>query len=110
MAMDDDDDMDFEDPEDPEPAMETSETDEDIYDEEGREELLDDDEIEAWEEGFMMGAEGGGQDAKCRTCGKVLKGPEDIVEKKIKGHILRFCSDICADAFEEHLDEHEDQV
>lgn len=107
---DEDDDMDVEDPEEQEPAVEPSASGEDIYDEDDREELLDDDEIEPWEEGFMLGAEGGGQDAKCRTCGKVLKGPEDIIEKKIKGHILRFCSDLCADAFEEKLDEHEDQI
>lgn len=110
MVMDDDDDIDFEDPEEREPAMEPSSRGEDIYDEEDREELLDDDEIEPWEEGFMAGAEGGGQDAKCRTCGKVLMGPEEIVEKEIKGRILRFCSELCADAFEEHLEEHENQL
>ena len=106
MVMDDDD-MDFEEPE---PAMEPSERGEDIYEEEDRGKLLEDDEIEPWEEGFMKGAEGGGQDAKCRKCGKVLVGPEEIIEKKIKDHILRFCSDLCADAFEEELDEHLDQL
>lgn len=106
MVMDDDEiDM-----EDPEPGKEPSERGEDIYDEEDREQLVEDDEIEPWEEGFMKGAEGGGQDAKCRTCGKVLMGPEDIVEKKIKGHILRFCSELCGDSFEDKLDEHQDQL
>ena len=57
-AFEDDDNFEFEEPEDPELEMELGRKDEDIYDEDGREELLDDDEIEAWEEGFMAGAEG----------------------------------------------------
>ncbi len=110
MAFDDDDEVvDFEDPEDVELLMETGRKDEDIYDDKGREQLVEDDEIEGWEEGFMKGAEGGGQDAKCRKCGKVLMGPEEIVEKKIRGHILRFCSELCGDAYEEEVDEHLDQ-
>ena len=46
--------------------------DEDIYEEEGREAELEDDEISPAEEGFMEGAHDGGQGAKCRKCGKLL--------------------------------------
>jgi len=74
--------------------------DEDIYTEEGREKLVDDAEIEPWEEGFMKGAEDDGQGAKCRKCGKILIGPEDIVEKEIDGEVLRFCSDECVHSYE----------
>ena len=40
---------------------ENEEKGKDVYSEEGREELVDDDEISPEEEGFMEGAEGDGQ-------------------------------------------------
>jgi len=70
----------------------------DIYSEEGREELVDSDEISPREEGFMEGAEGGGQGAKCRHCGKILLS--DFVEKKIGDDLCRFCSDECTEKYE----------
>ncbi len=73
--------------------------DKDIYSEEGREELVDSDEISPAEEGFMEGAEGDGQGAKCRKCGKILM--DDFIEKKIDGEICRFCCDECADKYSE---------
>lgn len=73
--------------------------DEDIYSEEGREDLVEDDEISPTEEGFMEGAEGDGQGAKCRKCGKVLMG--DFIERKVDDEIYRFCSDECADKYVE---------
>ena len=85
--------------------MTDSGKEDDIYEEGGREGLIDDDEIEAWEEGFMAGAEGDGQSAKCRKCGKILMGPDDIVELKIKTRTLRFCSEICADSYKEEMEE-----
>lgn len=72
---------------------------EEIYSEEGREELVESDEIEPWEEGFMEGADSDGQQAKCRKCGKILTGT-DLVEKEIKGELMWFCSDNCAEKFE----------
>lgn len=71
-----------------------------IYSEEGRESLVDDDEIEPWEEGFMEGAEGGGQNAKCRKCGKILTR-RDVVEREIKNKVCWFCSEDCADEYED---------
>ena len=71
----------------------------DIYSEEGREDLVEDDEIEPWEEGFMQGAEGGGQGAKCRKCGKPLID-KDFIEKEIDGENYRFCCEECAKKFE----------
>jgi len=73
--------------------------DEDIYSEEGRENQVDDDEISPAEEGFMAGAEGDGQGAKCRKCGKILT--DDFIEKKVDDEICRFCSDECADKYSE---------
>ena len=73
--------------------------DKDIYSEEGRENLVEDDEISPEEEGFMEGADGDGQGAKCRKCGKVLL--DDIVERKIDGELCRFCSDECSERYAE---------
>lgn len=73
--------------------------DKDIYDEEGREDEVDNDEISPREEGFMEGAHDDGQGAKCRKCGKVLG--QDIVEKEIDGEVCRFCSDGCVEKYEE---------
>jgi len=78
---------------------ENEEKGKDVYSEEGREELVDDDEISPEEEGFMEGAEGDGQGAKCRKCGKVLI--EKSVEREVEGEIYRFCSEKCATKFEE---------
>ncbi|MAG08124.1 hypothetical protein CMO89_01520 [Candidatus Woesearchaeota archaeon] len=78
--------------------METGEKEEDVYTEEGREKLVEDDEIEPGEEGFMKGAEGLGQDSKCRKCGKILK--DEFLEKEIDGELHRFCSDKCAEEYE----------
>lgn len=71
--------------------------DEDVYSEEGREELEEDDEIEPEEEGLMKGYEEDGKMAECAKCGKVLV--RDFVEKEINGEIYRFCSDRCAEKF-----------
>ncbi len=73
--------------------------DKDIYSEEGREDLVDSDEISPAEEGFMEGADGDGQGAKCRKCGKILG--DDFIEKKIGDEICRFCCDECADKYTE---------
>ncbi len=80
-----------------------SENIEKAYSEEGRDSLVEDDAMEPWEQGFMEGAEDDGQGAKCRRCGKVLMGPDSIVEKEIDGTIYRFCSEECAEKFEQDL-------
>lgn len=80
-----------------------SEDIEKVYSEEGRDSLVENDEMEPWEQGFMEGAEDDGQGAKCRRCGKLLLGPDSIVEKEINGIVYRFCSDECAEKFEEDL-------
>lgn len=80
--------------------MEEGELDEDVYSEEGREKLLEDDEIDSDEEGFMEGAEEDGDDAKCRECGKELLD-FNFIEKEIKGNKSRFCSEECLEKYEE---------
>jgi hypothetical protein len=77
--------------------MDTGEKDEDVYSEEGREKLEEDDELEPWEEGYMEGAEHKGEQGMCAHCRKVLDQEKDqIVEKEVKGRVLWFCSEECA--------------
>ena len=82
---------------------EPSGRDADVYTDEGLEELEEDDEIAPWEEGFMEGAKGGGQGAKCRRCGKILI--DDFIERQIGTSIYRFCSEKCAEQYKKNKDE-----
>jgi len=76
------------------------EAEKDVYTEEAREEMLDEDAIEPWEEAFMEGAEGRGQQTSCRYCGKALSDDKSkVVERKIGEHDLWFCCDDCAEKF-----------
>ncbi len=81
-------------------AEEEDKTDEEeIYSEKGREKLVEGDEIEPWEEGFMEGADVDGQQAKCRKCGRVLTGT-DLIEKEVNGELCWFCSEECLEKYE----------
>ena len=74
--------------------MEEGMDDEEVYDETGRHQLIDDDEMENWEEGFMEGAEGRGGMTSCARCGKLLgQGKTKVFERKINGKKLYFCSE-----------------
>ena len=77
--------------------------DEDIYLEEGREDLIEDDEISPEEEGFMEGAHDDGQGAKCRKCGKPLG--DNFIERRIGDEVYRFCSGRCAKTYMEKKEE-----
>ena len=83
------------------PDFEEGDHEGDIYDEEGREELISEDEIQDAEEGFVEGYEEGEYEAKCAECGKVLVG-EDFLEEELDGKHYRFCSEECAIGFEAH--------
>lgn len=74
--------------------------DETIYSEEGREAMVEDDQIEPWEEGFMEGADMDGQHAKCRKCGAKIT-PANTIEKEFKGELMWFCSEECLEKYEE---------
>ena len=81
------------------PDFEEGEHEGDIYDEEGREELQESDEINEVEEGFVEGFEEGEHEAKCAECGSVLVD-DKIIQEEIDGHSYNFCSNDCALAFE----------
>jgi len=72
----------------------------DVYTEEGREHLTEDEgEIAPWEEGFSKGAAGKGGDGNCSHCGKVLGDREEgVIEREFSGKKMLFCSDKCAGA------------
>lgn len=79
--------------------MEIGEEDEDVYTEEGREKLTDDDEISPEEEAFMEGAEEG-ELGNCATCEKPIgEARESVIEKEFNGIIYWFCSNKCAKNF-----------
>jgi len=74
----------------------------DTYTEEGREELLEDDEVSAGEEGFAEGEEEA-EKAHCAGCGKVLgQDKKTIIEKEFDHVIVLFCSETCAKAGRQH--------
>ncbi|MBI2564395.1 hypothetical protein HYV79_00190 [Candidatus Woesearchaeota archaeon] len=77
--------------------IETGERDEDVYTEEGREQLLEDDDIADWEQGFSEGSEETGELTKCASCGKVLsQNKDEIIETETHGELHWYCSDKCA--------------
>lgn len=79
---------------------EKEDRDEDIYSDEGREELMDEeDEITDIDEGFMQGYEQGEKAAVCANCGRVLD--EDFVEQEFHEEMYRFCSGDCANEYAE---------
>jgi hypothetical protein len=86
-------------PEDFTVKMQVGDKEADVYTEEGREELEEDEgEIAPWEEGFAEGAEGT-EGGHCAHCHKPLGDRGEVIEKKQKGEeTLFFCSDKCASA------------
>ncbi len=80
--------------------METGEIDEDLYTEEGREQQVEEDEVEPWEAGFTEGASEEGQLAKDALTGKPLVDVE-VVEAEIGGRVYRFASQENARKFRE---------
>jgi len=79
--------------------MELGEREEDIYSDEGREELMEEeDEITDIDEGFMKGYEEGEKIAECQNCGAILL--DEVVERIIDDETYRFCSSKCASEFE----------
>lgn len=79
--------------------MSTGEKEADVYSKVGRDALREDDEVDDWEEGFMDGAEGGGQRAKCMKCGAEIE-VNTCVEKELDGELKWFCSAKCLAKYE----------
>ncbi len=84
-------------------AMAVGDEDEDIYTEEGRKKLEEDDEIEPWEEGLMEGAAGLGQLGKDALTGKPLMDTDEVIEMEWDGKLYRFVSTKNAEKFREKM-------
>lgn len=69
----------------------------DIYSDEAREGMMEDDEIDAIEEGFTQGYEAEDRLTRCALCHVILT--DDFIEEDIDGEIYRFCC-------EEHAEEY----
>ena len=87
----------MEDEEDHEEFEEDEDEDDSLYSEEGREDSIEDDEIDGVEEGFMQGYGSGDRLTKCALCHKLLT--DDFVEEEIKDELYRFCSDDHVEAY-----------
>jgi len=81
--------------------MESGEKDEDPDTPEGREKLVEDDEVADWEAGFSEGANEEGQLAKDALTGEPLMDVDDVVETKIDGRLYRFVNKVNAQKFRE---------
>ena len=81
--------------------MDVGEKDETVYDETGREKLVEDGEMSPEEAGFMEGAEDDGEQGKCQNCGAALLDAAGTYETKIDGKTFWFCSEHCLQKFEE---------
>jgi len=78
--------------------IESGRKDDDVYSEEGREELVEEDAITDQEEGFVKGYEQEEKIAFCNECGKVLVD-ENFIEMEVEDSVLRFCSRECAEEY-----------
>ncbi|MEM4282431.1 MAG: hypothetical protein QXU88_01585 [Candidatus Woesearchaeota archaeon] len=83
-------------PEELEIEMHVGERQPDVYTEEGREELIEGEEISEFEEAFAEGASGRGHSGVCEHCGKPLGQRGEVVEREIEGELYFFCSESCA--------------
>ena len=81
--------------------MELGELDEDLETEEGRELLVDDDEISPEEAGFSEGASEEGQLAKDALTGEPLMGADNVIELEMNGKLYRFVNEKNAQKFKQ---------
>ena len=78
--------------------MDEGSIDEDIYSEEGLEELEENDEINEVEEGFCKGYKNKDNPGECGYCHQVLT-EEDFREIELEEKIYRFCCQDCCDEY-----------
>jgi len=84
-------------------AIDMGDEDEDIYTEEGRKKLEENDEIEPWEEGVMEGAAGIGQLGKDAFSGKAITDADEVIEMELDGQLYRFVSEKNAEKFRDKM-------
>ncbi len=75
-----------------------------VYSEQGAAKMVEDDEMEPWEGGFMEGARMDGQLGKCAGCGDMLTEKNTLEKKTVEEgeeELHRFCSQHCLEKWEE---------
>ena len=78
--------------------MAKEDSEDDIYDDSGIEEALEEEEIDDLEEGFMRGYEEEGIPI-CPICKKIIDDFDDITEVEYEGKSISFCSERCSIKF-----------
>jgi hypothetical protein len=85
-----------ENPEELQAKMSSGSAETDVYSGEGREEMMEEDELAGWEEGFSEG-ETNNELAHCAQCGEVIgQNASRIVESESDHTKYVFCSALCA--------------
>ena len=79
--------------------MEEGQFEADVYTEEGAQELVDNDEIDASEAGFMEGYENTDL-AYCDNCGKNITDAKEAIEEVINDKKHIFCCRACRDEYD----------
>ncbi len=87
--------------------MKTGGKDEDLDTKEGREQQVEEDEVEPWEAGFSEGASDEGQLGVDALTGEPLMDVEDVVETEIDGKKYRFVNEENAQKFRDKKKEEE---
>ena len=70
--------------------------------EDGEEHLLEEDQSSS-EEGFMKGYLNEEEVKECCECGTAIKNEKQLITREIEGEQFAFCSQNCADEFEESV-------
>ena len=78
--------------------MGKDDSEDDIYEDAGMEEALEEEEIDDLEEGFMRGYEEEGISI-CPVCKKIVEDFDDVAEVEYERKTLSFCSERCASKF-----------
>ncbi len=74
-----------------------------VFDEDtGSTEKVLEDGLESSEEGFLRGYSDDEEVEECAECGSAVS-EEKKIEKEVDGEKLTFCSEVCAEEFEENL-------
>lgn len=72
-------------------------------DKEDSEEHLQEEDSSSSEEGFMKGYLNEDEVKECCECGVAIKNEKQVVVREVEGEQFTFCSDNCADEFEDSL-------
>ncbi len=82
----------------------------DVYSEETRNELVEDDELTPEESGFLEGYNNDTKRVVCAECKRIIIDPDDAIEAEINNETYLFCSEECYEKFKKRKQETEEEV